>query len=212
MFGLIAIEILLPTEHAFRIANVQTAGSRSGSGFGGKLNFIRTRHSASETALSFRSTICIHAQTLRSFEKPMKRSTINEPRADAALAHAFARLALGLNIAMHGYTRLPMIGRFADGMVKQFATTFLPGQLVYLTAYGIAIGEALIGTCLFFGLFLRLVLLMGTLLMLLLLFGSTLTQQWEIASIQMIYVAFYAGLLGTLSYDRFSLDALRLRK
>jgi thiosulfate dehydrogenase (quinone) large subunit len=50
------------------------------------------------------------------------------------------------------------------------------------------------------------------LLMLLLIFGSTLIQQWEIVSVQMIDVAFYTGLLATVRYDRFSLDGLRKRK
>jgi hypothetical protein len=44
---------------------------------------------------------------------------------------------------------------------------------------------------------------------LLLIFGSALIQQWEV---QMIYVAFYSGLLATVRYDRFSLDGLRRRK
>jgi uncharacterized membrane protein YphA (DoxX/SURF4 family) len=85
----------------------------------------------------------------------MKNDGVSEPRADAALGHALARLALGLNIAMHGYTRLPNVNGFASALAKQFAKTFLPAQLVYVTAYGIAIGEALIGTCLFFGLLLK---------------------------------------------------------
>ena len=61
-------------------------------------------------------------------------------------------------------------------------------------------------------LFLRPTLVIGVLLMLLLIFGTTLIQQWDIASIQMIYVAFYAMLLSTIGYDRFSLDGLRRRK
>jgi thiosulfate dehydrogenase (quinone) large subunit len=137
---------------------------------------------------------------------------IHEPRVEVALGHALGRLALGMNIAMHGLTRLPNINGFASALVKQFGKTFLPAQLVYVTGYGIAIGEAIIGTCLFFGLLLRPVLVLGTLLMLLLLFGSTLIQQWEIAYIQLIYIAFYVGLLVTLHCDRFSLDALRSRK
>jgi hypothetical protein len=65
---------------------------------------------------------------------------------DAALAHGLARLALGLNIAIHGYSRLPHLVEFADLMVKQFAGTFLPSALVYITGLGITIGEAGIGT------------------------------------------------------------------
>jgi thiosulfate dehydrogenase [quinone] large subunit len=158
------------------------------------------------------STICRATQILRSSKHRMKDESTDEARFDAALAHGLARVALGLNIAIHGYTRLPNLAGFANGMVKQFAATFLPGPLVYVTGFGIAIGEAVIGTLLFFGLLCRPVLVFGTLLMLLLIFGSALIQQWEIASVQMIYVAFYSGLLATVRYDRFSLDGLRRRK
>jgi thiosulfate dehydrogenase [quinone] large subunit len=142
----------------------------------------------------------------------MKIKSTDEGQSDAALAHGLARVALGLSIAVHGYSRLPNIAGFANGMVKQFAATFLPAPLVYITGFGIAIGEAIIGTFLFLGLFCRPTLAIGTLLMLLLIFGSALIQQWEIVSIQMIYVAFYAGLLATVRFDRFSLDGLRRRK
>src|SRR5271165_3928197 len=97
----------------------------------------------------------------------MKNESTDEARFDAALAHGLARVALGLNIAIHGYSRLPNLAGFANGMVKQFAATFLPGPLVYITGFGIAISEAVIGTLLFFGLLCRPVLVFGTLLMLL---------------------------------------------
>ena len=139
----------------------------------------------------------------------MKNQSTDETGFDAALSHCLARVALGLNIAMHGYGRLPNLVGFANGMVKQFAATFLPSPLVYISGFGIAIAEAIIGTFLVFGLLLRPTLVMGTLLMLLLIFGSTLVQQWEIVSVQMVYVAFYVGLLATVRYDRFSLDGLR---
>ena len=133
----------------------------------------------------------------------MKNESTNAAGFDAALAHGLARVALGLNIAMHGYTRLPNLPGFANGMVKQFAGTFLPGQLVYVTGLAIAIGDGAIGILLFFGLLCRPALVIGTLLMLLLISGSTVLQQWEIASVQIIYVAFYSGLLATVRYDRF---------
>jgi thiosulfate dehydrogenase (quinone) large subunit len=142
----------------------------------------------------------------------MKNESTDEWGFDAALAHGLARVALGLNIAMHGYGRLPNLAGFANGMVEQFAGTFPPGPLVYITGFGIAIGEAVVGTLVFLGLCCRPALVIGTLLMLLLIFGSTLIQQWEIVSVQMIYVAFYAGLLATARYDRFSLDGLRQSK
>ena len=139
----------------------------------------------------------------------MRNESTKAPGFDAALAHGLARLALGLNIAMHGYGRLPNLTGFANGMVKQFAATFLPSPLVYITGFTIAIGEAIVGTLVFLGLLLRPALVIGTLLMLLLIFGSALIQQWDAVSVQMIDVAFYIGLLATIRYDRFSLDGLR---
>ena len=44
-------------------------------------------------------------------------------------------MALGLNIAMHGYTRLPNLAGFANGMVKQCAATFLSGPPVYIRVW-----------------------------------------------------------------------------
>ena len=98
----------------------------------------------------------------------MRNVSTREAGFDAVLAHGLARLALGLNIAMHGYSRLPNLVGFADEVVKQFAATFLPSPLVCITGFIIAIGEAIIGTLLILGLFLRPALVIGTLLMLLL--------------------------------------------
>ena len=53
---------------------------------------------------------------------------------DKALAHGLARLGLGVNIALHGFVRLPNLSGFAADMQKQFAETFLPGPLVYATS------------------------------------------------------------------------------
>jgi thiosulfate dehydrogenase [quinone] large subunit len=128
---------------------------------------------------------------------------------DKAFAHTLARLALGLTIAMHGYVRLPQLDKFASGMQKEFAATFLPGGLVYATGCGIAVAEVLIGTLLVLGLFLRLTLVAGTLLMMLLLFGVCLLQKWDLAGLQLSYVAFYAALLATAGWDRYSVDAMR---
>jgi thiosulfate dehydrogenase [quinone] large subunit len=84
----------------------------------------------------------------------MKNESTDEAVFDAALTHGLARVALGLNIAMHGYTRLPNLAGFANEMVKQFAATFLSGPLVYVAGFGIAVGEAASGHSCFLGCFL----------------------------------------------------------
>jgi thiosulfate dehydrogenase (quinone) large subunit len=131
---------------------------------------------------------------------------------DRELAHGLARLGLGVNIAMHGFVRLPKLAAFATGMEKEFAKTFLPGSLVYTMGCGIGICETIIGSLLVLGLFLRLSLVAGMLLMILLLFGVCLLEKWDIAGLQLTYIGFYAALLATAQYDRYSVDAWRRRR
>ncbi|AHF93285.1 DoxX family protein [Opitutaceae bacterium TAV5] len=132
-----------------------------------------------------------------------------DSRSDYRLAHALARLGLGVNIALHGLVRLPKLDAFASGLREQFAQSILPGPLVYLSGCGIVIGEAVIGVLLVLGLFLRPALVAGTLLMILLITGSCLIENWGAAGIQMTYLGFYAVLLATVRHDAWSLDSRR---
>ena len=52
----------------------------------------------------------------------------------------------------------------------------------------------------------------GSLLILILTFGSALVQDWEIAGLQLIYALVYAVLLFLLSYNEYSADAVISRK
>jgi thiosulfate dehydrogenase (quinone) large subunit len=92
-----------------------------------------------------------------------------------------------------------------------FAATWLPSAAVTVTAYAIPPVELTVGTLLVFGVFLRPALIIGTLLLCQLIFGSALTQQWDVAGIQLVYVAVYTALLATAGFDRYSADQL-LRK
>jgi thiosulfate dehydrogenase (quinone) large subunit len=131
--------------------------------------------------------------------------------ADIEIAHALARLALGLSILAHGLARIGNIPDFAASIEKMFAATWLPSAAVTATAYAIPPVELAVGTLLVFGLFLRPALVIGTLLLCQLIFGSALTQQWDVAGIQLVYVAVYTALLATAGFDRYSADQL-LRK
>jgi uncharacterized membrane protein YphA (DoxX/SURF4 family) len=55
---------------------------------------------------------------------------------DAQLAYLLLRVYVGVNLAMHGVTRLLSgTGAFVEGMVRAFATTPLPAPLVHALAY-----------------------------------------------------------------------------
>lgn len=129
-----------------------------------------------------------------------------KPLSDAQWAHALARLGMGINIALHGWTRLPMLDTFATSLQQQFASTFLPANLVKISAYGIAGAESIIGALLLLGWRLRPTLIAGNLLICVLLFGTCLTQNWTAAGTQMVYLGFFALLLGFRRYSALSID------
>lgn len=130
---------------------------------------------------------------------------------DLALGHALARVGLGVNIAAHGLARVGDIPAFAAATVQSFSHTFLPPPAVLVTAWLIPPAELLIGLLVLLGLFLRPALVLGLLLMIQLMFGTCLIQQWQVAGLQLIYVAFYAALLATAGWDVYSLDRWRRR-
>lgn len=131
--------------------------------------------------------------------------------ADITLAYALARIGLGVNIMLHGWTRIPGIEAFQTRLHEQFANTFLPVVLLDIASYGILYAEATIGPFLIAGLFVRQALTGLGMLFIILLFGTCLSQQFSIATTQMTYMIFFMPLLAAVAYDGYSLDALRRR-
>ena len=128
---------------------------------------------------------------------------------DQCIAYALLRFVLGLNIAVHGISRLYTgAPAFAHAMVSMFAHTPLPSWSVY--AFGMALPwvEAATGTCVLFGVASRWAYVFGLLEIAALTFGTTLRQDWESAGLQLTYALIYAGLLATRKYNRISIDGL----
>jgi thiosulfate dehydrogenase (quinone) large subunit len=126
---------------------------------------------------------------------------------DRSFAYLLLRLVLGLNIAIHGISRLyagPAV--FANALIPMFAHTPLPSWLVY--AFGISLPwvEAITGLCVLFGALSRWAYVLGLLEIAALTFGSTLRQDWESAGLQLTYALIYAILLSTREYNTFSMD------
>ena len=130
---------------------------------------------------------------------------------DRRLAYTILRLTLGVNILLHGLVRLPQLASFADGLVQAFAKTLLPPQAVRLFAFILPFAETLVGLLLIPGLWTRLALVGGGLLIIALVFGTALRSDWDTLGIQMIYAAIYYLLLVSRTYDRFSIDHLLQR-
>ena len=132
--------------------------------------------------------------------------------ADITLAYALARIGLGVNIMLHGWTRIPGIAAFQARLHEQFANTFLPVFLLDIASYLILFTEATIGPFLIVGLFTRLALTGLGMLFIILLFGTCLSQQFATATTQMTYMIFFIPLLAAVAYNGYSLDALLRRR
>ena len=126
---------------------------------------------------------------------------------DSSLAYALLRITLGLNIFMHGTSRLLAgISNFVSGMIKMFQSTVLPTAVVVPFGYALPWLEAGLGFLIIVGFRTREALVAGSLLMLALTFGTALRQDWDVAGVQLLYSAVYAALIATLRYNRLSLD------
>ena len=128
---------------------------------------------------------------------------------DRQLAHGLLRLALGIDILLHGLVRLPHLTAFADGLTQGFAKTALPLGLVHLVALVIPIAEAVIGLFLTLGLYGRQALVSGMALMILLVTGTALKQAWPTLGTQLVYLLVYYLLLARFADDGLSVDAFR---
>ncbi|MGB8541030.1 MAG: DoxX family membrane protein [Candidatus Acidiferrales bacterium] len=130
---------------------------------------------------------------------------------DRKIGYLVLRFTLGLSIFMHGLTRLPHISAFADGLVKEFANTVLPAMVVRPFALCLVFVEAIVGLLLVLGLFTQAALMVGSLTMAALIFGTSLRSDWNIVAIQLLYCAIYAALIAAREYNAYSVDALLRR-
>jgi thiosulfate dehydrogenase (quinone) large subunit len=129
---------------------------------------------------------------------------------DITRAYVLLRVTLGLNICLHGVVRWSKgLHGFAESLVPLFAKTPLPPWSVYAFGYVLPILEALVGAAVLFGLQTRRALQAGSILMLVLMFGSSLREDWPTVGIQLTYMVIYCVLIAGVSFDAFGIDHLK---
>jgi thiosulfate dehydrogenase [quinone] large subunit len=129
---------------------------------------------------------------------------------DRRLAYALLRAIIGVNLAVHGISRL-LAGphAFAASLVGMFHATPLPAWSVMSFGLVLPWVEAALGLLILLGLATRFALIAASLTILALTFGATLRQDWESAGLQLIYAVIYAALLAFRSDNTYSIDGLR---
>ena len=125
------------------------------------------------------------------------------------LSFLLARLAVGMSMFGHGLVRLPKLQSFSHWMVGQFEKSMLPEIIVTPFSYILPITELLVGIFLLIGLFTRQALVAGSLVMIALIFGSSMIEEWGAIPSQLIHAAFFSILLiFEKSYNSFAVDMI----
>jgi len=116
------------------------------------------------------------------------------------------RVAIGTSLLGHGLVRLPKLPAFSQWMVGLFAKSVLPEFIVTPFSYLLPIAEFVIGLLLVTGLFTRQALIAGSWMMIFLIFGTCLLENWDALPSQLIHVAFLAVLLNFTHNNTWALD------
>jgi thiosulfate dehydrogenase [quinone] large subunit len=126
---------------------------------------------------------------------------------DKQMAYLILRVTLGLNLSVHGVIRLgENYHKFIAWTASQFEKSPLPSWGVSLLSHTLPVLELGIGVLLILGFLTRLTTILGSLVMMSLIFGMAVLQNWEIVGVQMIYVLFYFLILFLREYNYYSLD------
>jgi thiosulfate dehydrogenase [quinone] large subunit len=125
------------------------------------------------------------------------------------IAYTILRLSFGANILLHGLSRV-LNGKaaFLAYLTHYFEHAHLvPAGMLPIFAAVLPWVETTLGLLLVLGLFSRLTLIVGGLVLAVLVVGTNLAQDWLVAGLQIPYCFVYYYLLIHLEQNRMSLDA-----
>ncbi len=137
-------------------------------------------------------------------------SVSSRKASDTIIAYTILRLSFGANILLHGLSRL-LNGRAAFlaylNHYFEHAHLISPGML---PAFSMVLPwvETTLGALLMLGLFSRFTMIVGALVMMGLVIGTNLAQDWIVSGLQLPYCFIYYYLLIHLEQNSISLDAI----
>jgi len=135
-------------------------------------------------------------------------SSQSRPISDAVIAYGLMRVTMGINIALHGISRqIAGQAAFLAYLNHYFEKTpLIPKESLPVFAFTIMWAETIFGLLMLAGLFTRVALIGGSLVIAMLAIGSNLAQDWGIAGLQLTYALIYYFLL----VNRETLNALSI--
>ncbi|WP_237274956.1 DoxX family membrane protein [Tenacibaculum ovolyticum] len=123
-------------------------------------------------------------------------------------AFALLRITMGINFLGHGLVRFSKLNGFRDWMATTFQDSLIPSFAVSIWGTVLPFAEFGIGLLLILGLFTYRANITGAIVIIFLLFGSTLIENWDWAGIQMIYGLFFYFLISNTEKNCWSIDNL----
>lgn len=108
-----------------------------------------------------------------------------------SISYVFIRLGVGISMLGHGLVRIPKLTAFSEGMVNNFKESLMPGFLVLPFSYALPFVEFLLGVLLVLGWQTKQAAIVGGILMLVLMGGTTLIENWSALPSQMIHLLFF---------------------
>jgi thiosulfate dehydrogenase (quinone) large subunit len=130
---------------------------------------------------------------------------------DSVIAYTILRVSFGANIMLHGVSRILMgHAAFLAYLTHYFEKApYVPASMLSGFATVQPWVETVLGLLLVIGLATRFSLIAGALVIMCLVFGTNLAQDWLVSGLQLIYAFLYYYLLVHLDQNRFSVDATR---
>ncbi|MFL9844194.1 DoxX family membrane protein [Flavobacterium rhizosphaerae] len=122
------------------------------------------------------------------------------------LPYLLLRLLAGMSLFGHGLVRMPKLMEFSNWMTAQFAQSMLPQILVKPFSYILPFAELLTGFLLLIGLFTKQAVVAGAIIMMVLIFGSAMLEQWDAIPSQLIHGAILVCLLQYIASNHYSID------
>lgn len=130
-------------------------------------------------------------------------------RSHQTLGYALLRVTVGVNFLMHGATRIfGDLGGFVGGVAGSFEG-LLPRWMTVPFAYAIPFAELILGAALLIGFKTAGTAAWLMALMIALIFGKTLQQEWGTAGTQMVYSLILFVLVFLAQHDGFGISTRR---
>lgn len=128
------------------------------------------------------------------------------------VAYLMLRLVVGISFFGHGLVRLPKLTAFSQWMKESFSNSILPQSLVTPFSYTLPLIELALGIFLILGLFSQKSVVAGVGVMLLLMLGTCLIENWEALPSQMIHSLILIVLYQFITANNYSLDRIIFKK